>query len=105
MIIREGRMDQAQARGIAYRISRGHAFQVHVIEGEDFPEIRTRDEFAEMIEKVLSDPASPQRPLREGRQAFWSDAHRAVVIVDWFHEDGGTAFRPVRGKAYFQGLR
>jgi filamentous hemagglutinin len=98
-------MDQEQARVIAQEISRGHAFQAHVIEGEDFPEIRTRDEFAEMIEKILTDPESAQRLLREGRQAFWSDAERTLVIVDWFHEDGGTAFRPTRGKAYFQGLR
>jgi filamentous hemagglutinin len=98
-------MDQELARIVAHGISRGHAFQVHVIEGEEFPEISTRDEFAAMIERVLVDSTSVQRPLREGRQAFWNDALLMLVIVDRFHEDGGTAFRPTRGKAYFLGLR
>jgi filamentous hemagglutinin len=104
-MIREAPMDQEQARDIADRISRGHAFRAHVIEGEDFPEIRTRGEFAEMIRTILTDPTSARRLLRDGREAIWSDVHRTVVIVDGLHEDGGTAFRPTRGRAYFQGLR
>lgn len=98
-------MDQEQARAIAIRISQGHAFQAHVIEAEEFPEIGNREEFAEMIERIMSDVATSQRSLRDGRRAFWSDAELTVVIVDQFHQDGGTAFRPSRGKAYFQGLR
>lgn len=97
-------MESEHARDIAERIARGHAFQEHVIEKDDFPEIRTREEFADLIRQVLIDPSAAERPLQTGRHAFWSDALQMVVIVDEASEDAGTAFRPSKHKAYFRGL-
>jgi hypothetical protein len=76
-----------------------------VVRGDDFPEIKRREELAEVIFEVLTDSASLERGLRDGRQAFWSDRHRALVILDLPSEDCGTALRPAPGKTYFRGLR
>ena len=96
-------MDHRHAREIADQISSGHAYHVHVLEADDFPELKSREEFADFIFQVLIDPASTQKNLREGREAYWSDLHQVVVILDLI-SDGGTAFRPRRGKSYFRGL-
>jgi filamentous hemagglutinin len=45
------------------------------------------------------------RELRNGRSAFWDDATGTVVIRNPSAVDGGTAFRPTNGRAYFDGLR
>lgn len=97
-------MNEEKARAIAERIARGHAFDVHVLEGEEFPEVETRAEFADLIFEVLANAESASRSLRRGRLAFWNDAHRMLVIVDLFSDDGGTAFRPEEGKAYFRAM-
>jgi hypothetical protein len=96
-------MDHHLAREFAEQISSGYAFQVHVLEADDFPEIKSREEFADLIFQVLTDPASARRDLLEGREAYWSDVHETVVILDRM-SDGGTAFRPRKGKSYFRGL-
>jgi hypothetical protein len=75
-------MDAEQAERIAKQISEGHAFAFHVQEAGEFPEIKTRDDFAELITDVLTSPASLTRNLLRGRVGFWSDVHRTVVIVD-----------------------
>lgn len=98
-------MEQKQARRIAEQIAKGHAYTKHVEKGSDFPEIKSRAEFAELIAEVMIDPSSRARPLREGRQAFWSERHRMIVILDFFSEDGGTAYRPDSGKDHFRLLR
>ncbi|MGB9028842.1 MAG: hypothetical protein WCC27_01880 [Acidobacteriaceae bacterium] len=99
-------MDEEQARTIATRISEGHAYDTHVIKGDDFPEIKSREEFAELILEVMIDPASLKTSgLRDGREAFWNERHRMLVILDLLGEDCGTALRPALGKAYFRGLR
>jgi hypothetical protein len=103
MMARESPMDHRHAREVAEQTSLGHAFLVHVLEEDDFPEIKSREEFADLIFQVLTDPASARRNLREGREAYWSDIHQVVVILDLI-SDGGTAFRPRRGKSYFRGL-
>jgi hypothetical protein len=37
-------MDEEQARAVARRISEGHAYEKHVVKGDDFPEIKSRGE-------------------------------------------------------------
>jgi hypothetical protein len=98
-------MDSEQARQIAQRIAKGLAYSKLVARGDDFPEIKSRDEFADLIYQVLTDPFSVAKQLRAERQAFWSERHRAIVILDRLSEDGGTAYRPVLGKEHFRFLR
>jgi hypothetical protein len=97
-------MNVSDARNIARRISDGHAWETHVLRDEHFPEVKTRDDFFVLILDVLTNPSAASL-LRRNREAFWSDAHRTLVIVDYESEDYGTAFRPAEGKRYFNTLR
>ncbi|MFN8074070.1 MAG: RHS repeat-associated core domain-containing protein [Kineosporiaceae bacterium] len=81
-------------------ISGGHAFEKHVVERGEFPGIRTRSEFADVIEGVI--PKGEMRPLSSGRSAYWRDG--VVVIRNPRAADGGTAFVPKNGYDYFVGL-
>ncbi|MEO8680093.1 MAG: RHS repeat-associated core domain-containing protein, partial [Vicinamibacterales bacterium] len=83
-------------------IASGHAFVKHVVEGGEFAGIRTRKQFADMIENVM-DKASLVRELSGGRTAFWREG--VVVIRNPLAADGGTAFVPENGFKYFLGLR
>lgn len=97
-------MQEEQARLIARRIARGHAYDKHVVNGDDFPEVKSRQEYEDLIWSVLTDPNSHDKMLEGGRQAFWNEPRRSLVILDWFSEDGGTAIRPRRGRAYYRQL-
>lgn len=97
-------MENQQARARAERIASGHAFQEHVVDRDEFPEVRTREEFADLIHLVLTDSSCSHVTLRSGRHAYWSEALQMIVITDNWSDDGGTAFRPPRGRAYFRGL-
>ena len=44
-----------------------------------------------------------QKALSSGRQAYWKG--NTVVITNPKATDGGTAFRPTAGKAYYDSLR
>jgi filamentous hemagglutinin len=92
-------MEEKQAHFTASRIALGHAYDAHVLESDEFPEIRSREDFATLICEVLTSRHADERQLRRGRRAYWSEMHRVLVILDDQHEDGGTAFRPGGGKS------
>lgn len=66
--------------------------------------IRTRPQFAQHIENVIKNPTSTKE-LSNGRSAYWDQSTGTVVIRNPKASDGGTAFRPVNGRAYFDNLR
>jgi len=86
---------------VSRKIARGHAYDKHVIKREEFPEISSPDEFEHLIHDVMNNYDATQ-PLSEGRQAYWKDD---VVITNPADSDGGTAFRPVDGKKYYDNLK
>ncbi|WP_373533691.1 S8 family serine peptidase [Microcoleus sp.] len=87
----------------AAKIARGHAWKDH---GFEFPEIKSRGEFAEFIDSIITYPSEVKRNLRNGRTAYWHDKTGTVVIVDSLDKiDGGTAFKPTNGKQFFRDLR
>jgi hypothetical protein len=86
--------------GDAQQIANGHAWTKHKAE---FPEFSTAAEFAQHIDQVMAHP-SASKPLSKGRQAFWDDKSKTIVIVDPRSPDSGTAFRPRNGKAYLDNL-
>jgi hypothetical protein len=92
--------DTAYAKLIGDEVSRGHAFDKHVIEQGEFPGVTTRRQFADMIEDAVMNGES--RVLSGGRTAYWSGG--TVVIRNPGAADGGTAFRPTNGYDYFLGL-
>jgi hypothetical protein len=99
---REARLaaDNAYAESIGDEISKGHAFDKHVIELGEFPGVTTREQFARVIRDAVMNGES--RALKSGRSAYWSDG--TAVIRDPSSADGGTAFRPTDGYDYFLGL-
>ena len=99
---REARLaaDNAYAESIGDEISKGHAFDKHVIELGEFPGVTTREQFARVITDVVMNGES--RALNAGRTAYWSDG--TAVIRDSSSPDGGTTFRPKSGYDYFLGL-
>jgi hypothetical protein len=89
-------------RSVARKIARGHAYDKHVIERREFPEISSLDEFERLIDGVMNN-YDAAKSLSKGRRAYWKDD--IVVITNPADPDGGTAFRPVNGKAYYDNLR
>lgn len=66
--------------------------------------ITTQQQFANQIENILNNPSATKQ-LSNGRSACWDDASGMVVIRNPNAADGGTAFKPTNGKAYFNNLR
>jgi hypothetical protein len=84
----------------ARQIADGHAYDKHVVEGGEFPEVGSRGEFAAHISEVMRSPSASQ-PLERDRTAYYSDDAGTIVIEDPQHLDGGTCFRPADGRAYY----
>jgi filamentous hemagglutinin len=89
----------------AEEIASGHAFDKHVIDQDEFGgTITTQQQFADQIENILNNPSATKQ-LSNGRFAYWDDSSGMVVIRNPNAADGGTAFKPTNGKAYFNNLR
>ena len=88
--------------GIARRIAQGHAYDKHVLEKGEFPEIANPGEFEHLIDDVMNN-YDDSKSLTRGRAAYWKDD--IVVITNPVDPDGGTAFRPVDGKEYYDNLK
>ena len=97
------RAQQAWQRAWSLRIAGGHAYDKHLEEFADLG-ISTDSQFAQHVEQVMTNP-SEMRVLTNGRTAYWDARTGTVVIRDPARVDGGTAFRPTQGKAYFDDLR
>jgi hypothetical protein len=84
------------------RIANGHAFAKH---GKEFG-FTSESQMAEHVDQVIfSASAANIKQLRHGQTAYWDEATRSVVIVDPGTRDGGTTFKPRRGRSYFESLR
>ena len=84
------------------QIANGHAFGKHAREME----ISGRGQMADEIDRIIRNAGSYNvRHLERGRTAYWDGASDTVVIVDPNTADGGTAFKPNRGRRYFESLR
>jgi hypothetical protein len=92
--------DNAYAESIADEISKGHAFDKHVVKLGEFPGVTAREQFARVIRDAVMSGES--RALNAGRTAYWSDG--TLVIRDPSSPDGGTTFHPKDGYDYFLGL-
>ena len=98
-----GRYRWTDVEGLARRIAEGHAYPKHVVDRDEFPDIPNREQFAGLIARVIT-LADATKTLPDGRRAYWQNLIRTSVIVDPNDPDGGTAFRPVRGRLYFDEL-
>ena len=89
-------MDDARAIG-----ENDHSWRNHSI-----PDITTQDESTDMIYKTIRfAPEHDRRLLSNGGTAYWNEKRRVVVIRDLglsSGTDGGSAFAPPNGRAYFE---
>ncbi|MHB1444563.1 MAG: putative T7SS-secreted protein [Acidimicrobiales bacterium] len=91
-----------ELKTVANQIARGHAWEDHKIRRHDFPEISTPEELAEHAYSVMR-TADP-RALSADRSAYFDDKTGTLVIWDPNHRDGGSTYRPTRGRSYFDEL-
>ena len=89
---------------IAKAIASGHAYEKHVVEEKLFPEVKNRDDFIELIAKVLANPTH-HRELENDREAYFDKKSNTIVIYNPHARDKGTCFRPSAGLKYFEGLK
>lgn len=94
----------------AERIAKGHAWFKHkseflagtVIAGlamPPAPKVTTIPEFKSLILSVMS--STTNKPLMNGRIAYWGASTGTIVVYDPASNDCGTTFRPVDGKPYY----
>ena len=84
------------------RIADGHAWTKHQ---KEFPGW-DKNKFTQTIDQTIKEAkGSNVKNLSKGRTAYWNDKDKMVVIRDPKSPDGGTAFRPTNGKAYFDKLK
>jgi len=61
-------------------------------------------QFEVLIISIITAP-SISKNLRNNKIAHWDNRLNAIVIIDYNNPDCGTAFKPARGRAYFDSLR
>lgn len=89
---------------IAKAIASGHAYEKHVVEEKLFPEVKNKDDFVELIAKVLANPTH-HRELENDREAYYDKKSNTIVIYNPHARDKGTCFRPHAGLKYYEGLK
>jgi hypothetical protein len=89
---------------IARAIARGHSYEKHVVEERLFPEVKSTDDFMELIAKVLANPTH-HRKLENDREAYFDNKSNTIVIYNPHARDKGTCFRPRAGLKYFERLK
>ena len=89
---------------IAKAIATGHAYEKHVVEEKLFPEVKNKDDFTDVIAKVLANPTH-HRDLENDREAYFDKKSNTIVIYNPHARDKGTCFRPRAGLKYFEGLK
>jgi filamentous hemagglutinin len=85
-------------------IANGHAYDKHVVKQQEFPEVKDRAAFGDLVDGIIKSPTS-SKSLSGGRTAYWENTKGTVVIVNPKASDSGTCFRPKNGVAYFNGLK
>lgn len=80
---------QLRAQLAGQEIASGHAFDKHVVQQGEYPNVRTRAQFAGLIEEVILKGES--KSLGLGRTAYWYDG--TFVVRNPKDPDGGSAYR------------
>ncbi|MEM6274188.1 MAG: RHS repeat-associated core domain-containing protein [Myxococcota bacterium] len=83
---------------LGQQIAAGHAGEKHLddLGAED------ADDLAALVDGIVQNP-SDVKDLSDGRRGYWSD-EGIVVIENPNDPDGGTVFRPDRGRDFFDDL-
>jgi hypothetical protein len=89
---------------IAKAIAMGHSYEKHVVGEKLFPEVKNKDDFIDLIAKVLANPTH-HRELENDREAYFDKKSNTIVIYNPHARDKGTCFRPRAGLKYYEGLK
>jgi hypothetical protein len=89
---------------IAKAIANGHSYEKHVVDEKLFPEVKSRDDFIEVIANVLAN-RTHHRNLQNDREAYFDKESNTIVIYNPHARDKGTCFRPRAGLKYFENLK
>jgi hypothetical protein len=94
----------AAQKKIAKAIAGGHAYEKHVVKDKLFPEVKSENDFRELIAKVLANPTH-HRKLENEREAYFDTRSNTIVIYNPRAKDNGTCFRPRAGLKYYENLK
>ena len=90
---------------IGFKIASGHAYDKHVVGEKQFQGIvHSRAEFASHLDHIIQSPTA-KRDLSNDRTAYWDQKSGTVIIHNPHASDGGTAFQPRNGSAYYDHLQ
>jgi hypothetical protein len=93
---------EKEIRDIAEKIAKGHSWDKHVIKKDEYPEIKTKENFSRHIKDVMKDPTEfhdrvDGEKFPRNREIYGDEKSGTVVIYDPVRKDLGTAFRPRDG--------
>ena len=94
----------AAQKKIAKAIGTGHSYDKHVITEKQFPEVKSEEDFVELIGKILANPTH-HRDLEDDREAYFDKKSNTIVIYNPRARDKGTCFKPRAGLKYFENLK
>ena len=77
-----------------------HAWEKHVVDANEFPEISTPDELKELLEEVIEQSA--EWGYREDGSVYWYDEVTDTIVIKNPPGIGGSTYRP-RAKDHFDG--
>ena len=88
---------------LAKKLTQGHALGKHFVGENNFPGLKTREDFQKHVENVIANPDAI-RDLENGRTAYWKN-DGTIVIENPNDPDGGTVFRTSKGIQRFYKLK
>jgi SPP1 gp7 family putative phage head morphogenesis protein len=92
---------RGEARASAEKIAKGHGFESHIVrQSKRYADIKSQKDYQQLIEKIIRNKKDT-KDLKRGRKAYWDEESGFFVVENPNDPDGGTAFRPSSGKAYF----
>jgi hypothetical protein len=86
---------------VGQKIANGHGWKKHKTEFQTLG-ITTKQQYASHIDKVVNASTTHQKQLLKQRHAYYDQPTNTIVITDQKTKDGGTAFLPKKGFAYFK---
>jgi hypothetical protein len=93
-----------EIRETAEYIGSGHANEEHRIARQEYPGIDQR-QFIDLIERVMSKPTVYRKLPNTGREAYWDEQSKLLVIKNPMVADRGTAFKRPDGPRYIRRMR
>ena len=77
-----------------------HAYNEHVVDGREFPEVGSQVEFRLLIQNVIQNNEPLVAP--DGGVFFYEQSTNTLVIINPAGAEDASAFRPSRGIEYLE---